>query len=655
MRCISIIAVTATMLLQLVDIPSLAAEYAPNQPYSSYWFVDELLAWEPVNDPHVPFNISSIPLANRFTHAPTQRNPRLSTKPQIMTLVSAHPTSNYPSQSFRESSQYVFPYWQYIDAFVMWGGAANEGIILSPNAQWINAGHRNGVKVYGTVFFPPKEYGGKTSWVRQFLQKSPQGEFPVADKLIEVARLYGFDGWFINQETPGLRVEHALAMQEFLAYYQQRAARRLEMIWYDSMIDSGKIDWQEQLNDRNVMYFQDGTSKRSDLMFLDFGWKAAELVNTAKRAKSVGRSPWELFAGIDVQSRSYGTPVRWDALYRDGGPAHTSIALYWPSSTRDIAREKTLAGIYQCERKFWNGCDLERPFRGIKQWEGFADYFPARSTIQSLPFVTQFNYGAGDFYCEMGHRVSESSWYNISIQDLLPTWQWNTDLSKLNPTFDFSDAYEGGSSLRIDVTLDENETAYLPLYKVNLPVSTSTVARLALKVPDDTTSLSLALTFVGRESELEEIPLKLETAGEWESIACKLDDFVDEKLAAIGLTFEARDHVRDRSLFLGELAVLDPDSSQPEPPRVEAQPFFSGDLAEVNLRITDNQSQAGWSYNIYEIQSDGSRRWLGKTVSKNYYIAEIRRPQNRESTTIAVTASNRQRQVSLPTTLDIRW
>ena len=40
-------------------------------------------------------------------------------------------------------------------------------------------------------------------WLDTFLSQEKDGSFPLADKLIEVAKIYGFDGWFINQETEG--------------------------------------------------------------------------------------------------------------------------------------------------------------------------------------------------------------------------------------------------------------------------------------------------------------------------------------------------------------------------------------------------------------------------------------------------------------------
>lgn len=36
------------------------------QPYSSYWFPEQLLQWSPASDPDAVFNRSTIPLQDRF-------------------------------------------------------------------------------------------------------------------------------------------------------------------------------------------------------------------------------------------------------------------------------------------------------------------------------------------------------------------------------------------------------------------------------------------------------------------------------------------------------------------------------------------------------------------------------------------------------------
>ncbi|MEP3381214.1 MAG: hypothetical protein ABJO28_11575, partial [Maribacter dokdonensis] len=243
------------------NIKAQEQEYGKNQPYSSYWFVHELLEWSPENDREAKFNVSSIPLADRFLNDSTglgESSPKI---PGIIALMAPHTTNFHPSQGFTSVKQYAFPFWQYIDYFVQWGGSSNEGIIVPPTAFWTDAAHKNGVKSIGTVFFPPNVYGGKEEWVYQFLVKNEDGSFPVADKLIEVATTYNFDGWFINQETYDLVDNMGKLMQEFITYYRERS--NLKLVWYDAMIDDSRVIWQDELNEHNQKYFQNGDTNMS--------------------------------------------------------------------------------------------------------------------------------------------------------------------------------------------------------------------------------------------------------------------------------------------------------------------------------------------------------------------------------------------------------
>lgn len=75
--------------------------------------------------------------------------------------------------------------------------------------------------VLGTIFFPQGAHGGKIEWLNTFLEKDAQGHFPIVDKMIEVAQRYGFDGWFINQETEtNLTKKHADLMKELIVEFK---------------------------------------------------------------------------------------------------------------------------------------------------------------------------------------------------------------------------------------------------------------------------------------------------------------------------------------------------------------------------------------------------------------------------------------------------
>ena len=211
------------------------------QPEASYWFPAQLLEWNADDDEDFIFNVSTVPLAARADLGvlePVNATQNKDTKVMSISIMNGSTSGNAP-HGLNKAEANAFTYWQYVDTLVYWGGSSGEGLIVAPSPDIVDAGHKNGVKVIGTVFMPQAAHGGKIEWLDDLLQKREDGSYPVVDKLIEVAQLYGFDGWFINQESEeGLTKDHADRMQEFLAYFKQQAPE-LELIYYDSMTVDG--------------------------------------------------------------------------------------------------------------------------------------------------------------------------------------------------------------------------------------------------------------------------------------------------------------------------------------------------------------------------------------------------------------------------------
>lgn len=250
------------------EVASTSIPEIKEAPYASHFFPKELLKWSPETDANASHNRSNVPLAKRVQGSKTNQDQSTEAKVVSLAIINRN-TSGTPSQGSSDKAVYNFSYWQYIDTMVAWAGSAGEGIIVPPSGDVIDSAHRNGVPVLGTVFFPPAAYGGKSEWVQQFVEKDENGRFIVADKLLELADYYGFDGWFINQETK-TDPATAKAMKELLLYLQEHKKAEMDIMWYDSMLENGSISWQGALNDKNSAYFQTGDTRVSDTMFLDF-------------------------------------------------------------------------------------------------------------------------------------------------------------------------------------------------------------------------------------------------------------------------------------------------------------------------------------------------------------------------------------------------
>lgn len=211
------------------------------QPESSYWFPEELLEWNPEKDQDLVYNISKIPLAQRVDQeylTPVNETQNKDTRVMAISIMNSSTSGNAP-HGLNSANCNVFTYWQYVDELVYWGGSSGEGLIVPPSPDVTDLGHKNGVPVMRTVFFTQGVAGGKMEWLDTFLLQTEAGNFPLADKLIEVANIYGFDGWFINQETEGtedqpLSKDYAEKMQLFIKYFKENAPE-LRIVYYDSL------------------------------------------------------------------------------------------------------------------------------------------------------------------------------------------------------------------------------------------------------------------------------------------------------------------------------------------------------------------------------------------------------------------------------------
>lgn len=98
-------------------------------------------------------------------------------------------------------------------------------------------------------------------------------------------------------------------------------------MWYDAMIESGPVVWQNQLNALNDAFFDENGGLVSDQFFINFFWNATRLINSAALAQALGRSEYKLYAGADVQANGYNTGINWGAVFPEG-PATSNLVRF---------------------------------------------------------------------------------------------------------------------------------------------------------------------------------------------------------------------------------------------------------------------------------------------------------------------------------------
>jgi endo-beta-N-acetylglucosaminidase D/plastocyanin len=629
------------------------------QPFSSYWYPKELLAWSPNNDKDAKFNIGTVPLQAR-TKGDIVKNSQDDEAKVISLAIANKTTSSTPSQGKADFEGYNFSYWQYIDTLVAWGGSAGEGLIVPPSADIIDSAHTNGVPVLGTVFFPPEDYGGKFEWMHEFLVKDKDGNFPMAHKLVDVAQYYNFDGWFINQETGNrgsdyLNPELADLMKEFLEYLQKIKPKNMEIVWYDSMIDDGRVFWQNRLNQYNKDFLGEKGKELSDSMFLNFWWTedrysvvdpnnddnrliynvtGNELKESGDLAKRMGRDKYDLYAGVDVQANGYNTPIKWDYLFPKNQEANTSLGLYCPSWTYDSS--KTVDEFLQKESRFWVNEKGDPRSQSSEEWKGISNNIVEKSPITQLPFVTNFSMGNGEFFNVDGVQVSEKDWNHRGMMDILPTYRWIIDNNKNNLTanIDYKNAYYGGNSIGINGSLANGGTTKVKLFATDLELTNNSEVSIKYKESGGNSNIKLEFELDNGENKI--INLESKKSGEWIDAKASLSQFKKSKIKEISLIIEGKESSSSYNLNLGQISVNNKNTKDKvsKIKNLKVEDFKVIDNYYGNARLTWDKSEKNIShYEIYLEHSDGHRELVGSTPTNAFYVKDIERELQLDSKT----------------------
>ncbi len=635
-----------------------AGGFPADQPYASYWFPNELLSWDPALDSDAAYNRGNVPLNGRFRNPATQVNAHARPDEARVTAISImYPTTSLnPSQGSLDFDVFAFNYWQYIDILVFWGGSAGEGLILAPNPGVIDAAHRNGVPVLGTVFFPPTQFGGQLAWVQDLVQRSGN-TFPVADKLIEVAEHYGFDGWFINQETVGGDATLATDIRDLIRYIHENSSLHIQ--WYDSMIESGVIAWQNELNSLNDAFLEE-SSRVSDSMFLNFFWNATRLANSRANALALSRSPYEVYAGIDVQANGFNTPVTWSSLFPEASEHVVSLGFYGTNWTFTNAASQ--AQFYQRANRFWAGANRDPgDTTTAEAWKGLAHYVPASSPIDSIPFVTHFNSGQGHLYAVDGEVLATGDWNNRGLQDVLPTWRWRIETTgtELFPELDWTEAYEGGASLKISGDLDDANL--LDLFATRIDVAGDSVLQIAYKTGSAGTPshLEVGLTFENGAGlgPLELLDVGTTTSADWNLKEFDLSSFAGQTLARLSLRVASATPVGGYAVNVGRLGLIQGAVDLPQPPSaLSIVNHQEPDPQTATLRLKwDHSPDEVYAYTVYRRNPDATLTYLGGTANNAYFVAELNRVGIETETTVEVAAVGLEHGRSAHATTSFLW
>ncbi|RAK69451.1 endo-beta-N-acetylglucosaminidase [Hymenobacter edaphi] len=520
--------------------------------------VAQLMAWTSTGPTALADNVSRVPLATRQNTLAAQLNPAQSFSQQINYIPDGMAGwAGYLTEQNR-FNLYNFTHWQYIDVLTWF-----DGPVAIPTRPWVETAHRNGVKVIGTVFTNAAD-------VAALVQKDANNNYIGAQKLVDVAAYYGFDGWFFNQEA-SVSAANAVELRNLLKRIQAIKPAGLEIHWYDAMLPaSGTVSYQNALNANNQAMLQEGTTRVSDAMFTNYFWSGATNINTSvTTATALGRSPFDVYMGADLwpnrSNQSLFTQSAWLDNYFTGGAVgqpRLSLGLFAANLTYNgglnsfNTNSADYAAFYNTEVRVFAGNDLDITATDASGWKGVGHYVPVRSAINTFPFETTFTVGQGKIFANNG-QVLQREWTDMGKQSLLPSWRWaNTGNAPVSVGFDFSRAYYGGNSIKLAGSLSASTTATVKLYQTKLPVTAQTNLDLVYKQgAAGASSSKLLLYFTDNLATPVVLDLPAATDTLWKTNTFPLASYAGRELAIIGVRAAATATVAEYRLNLGKLKV----------------------------------------------------------------------------------------------------
>lgn len=513
------------------------------------------------------------------------------------------------------------------EVFSAWSYVTHYGDWTSPYG-WIPGGfadvaHKHGVAVDGQASIPNAPL--TDAW-QTCIRK--MGTVDV-DKLAKFLYYHGVDGISYNSEfstsrsiITSLNNTHAALVKKMLPVNPI-----FENIWYSGTGDSGSCTWTDYLRDDLKGVFGDKDNVRTSI-FLNYNWNSDSYINgSLNNANSLGRDIRDCYAGMNMQGGTKG-PDEWirhkTCNYSIGLWGAHDFNYIWTTRARNGSANANKQKTYQTHLEYWFTNGKRNPIAKMnilstrnlsptKDWHGMSPFMSERSTLgwnlDDEPFISYFNLGNGCYFNWMGQRQNDCEWYNIGIQDYMPTWRFwfadqflgkdpsNIPANGLEAEFAWDEAYMGGSSLRIYGTVGDE---YLHLFKTNFQLANNDVITVRYKLLKGAADVNLALSTVGSETTIrnESRFTVLEAAKadvdednwvtkEFKLSGAALTPFRSVPVAMIALHFK---NANDLDFRLGEFSIRRGKTPTPAEPQITIAKALSNNYAGVDAKVIFNMA-----------------------------------------------------------------
>ena len=683
---------------------------ASAQPRNAGHRLQDIRTWSPQTDPYARYLRAEVPLQPRIPHDPsTQAHPELDAKAQVMLMQGDYGNSFFGN--FRANDGFahnVLNFWQYADYWSPWHGSATArtpqslydpatsdwrtrnfefGVVDIPNPAYTNAAHRNGVKSIATIYFDPAFRPGLT--FREAFDKDPTSRgYIIAEKLVEMAKYFGYDGYFLNEE------EGNLQDSRFRPFMSCLTSKGLYTQWYTNTPGTWSSSKAGLLDHGRIM----------NSVFLNYNWSGTQ-DRSVEAAKAEGYDPYQsLFFGVEANQAGFNgkhrSATELPSLYesRRNHSPKASVALFTPSDMyqRGLADAVKPKGadkdvplfqqdpyqwmVAERERMYFSGVTSNpkdtgahpghsRPEVGVadsSSWVGAADFIPARSVIGGRQFHTDFNTGHGMRWYSAGDVSAAASWTDMDAQSILPSWQWWIDTEGTRPSVDFdygpSDrrkdvhgapvsllyhqvgAWCGGSSLVVHGMMSKTTT--LRLFKTRLAMTADTSMPITFrKSSKDHGTMKAALVFADDPGRVVTVDVPGSgVKGGWHTSTLRLGRFAGRTLTTLGLQFAP---APDYQMNVGAISVRDGSGVPAAPSEVQLDTVYDDGQAILSWHAAPFDDVAG--YVVESMGPDGKIVHLASGYTDLAYLKAV--PKKTGKVTFRVRAVGHDGQMSAPSTV----
>lgn len=510
----------------------------------------------------------------------------------------------------------VYSMWNYTNIFGSW----NHGFFSAPSA-WTDAAHKNGSDIYSGIKFFDTTGGrpdGAGSWIQYCTDKDESGNFKYVDAIINCLMYFGFDGINYNWEDAGYnkndivnfhRALWAKAKENGFDNYhsgiytsQSSIASTLQAKWllgdkegrtHDLMLNYSSGDFSYQLSSSAKVAIEatgstDGIYSGAWIVTMNLGWNR---LNADEYAKQMNICLW----GEHAQSRIWS--------YNSGADVYEQQANYQYLMERMMSggnRNPLDRPAISNTGNNWEASGTQKP---LQTYAGLATWIPERSSIfGNLPFATNFNLGNGDRYAYKGKKTA-GSWYNMSTQDVVPTYRWlvvkpgTQEVSiDVDAAFTHADQYIGGTSLLLTGKATAAGTDVV-LYKTDLNVSAGNpYAKIAVKNGKEGTNASSLYVIVEKaDGTWAETPVGNLTGANWQEVKVALNGVSkSDVIKHIGLRVKGSDDAY--KMYVGKLEINDD---------VKAAP---AEIKDLNVEVKDEYKTMFTAKVFWNVDAQAQKR-----------------------------------------------